>query len=497
MKRMTIVIIILLLAISYGYSETQADHWEKVRQMDELAERFKAETGFIGRIDRDNQRECLGYFRGNFPDVNFPNQADTLAMRQSCDAIFAKIFPYFGLDGIILTKTSIRYNKSGITTRYEQLVHGYGFEHPGEIIIGYSRDSDDVTISNGIIKINIPPVNVNYTFAQAVEIARQHYIHALGYPDTLSFEDPKNNVPQPHGSIIFRTIKNNGTKFVYDKGQYRLCHIFGISILDGIPSFRAAYIDAQTGEVFKISDDHIEFNSGVQGEVNSIVPVPTTSYADAKPAQADHWEKVRQLDQLAEKFKAETGFTGVIGSYPEQMKLGRFTGNFDDINMTNVRDSIAFRQVCIIVINKLLPYIGAENDQLMPGMIDIDTNQISTRYYQIVNGYKVESSGYLNIYYLFEEKRFGILDVTEEILPKTTKIFTIDEVNLIVLNDRKDGKHSLVMNKGLLFSRQGSEDFYLAYKVILCSDVNPILDDYIYWVHAETGKIMFSKKEEL
>jgi hypothetical protein len=115
-----------------------------------------------------------------------------------------------------------------------------------------------VTISNAIVYKSIPPVCVNYTFAEAIEIARQHYINVLEYPDTLSFEDPKRNDQAIFGTIIYKTIKYAGTKYVYDKGQYRLCHIFGISVPYGIAGYRAAYIDAQTGEIYKITDDSIE-----------------------------------------------------------------------------------------------------------------------------------------------------------------------------------------------------------------------------------------------
>lgn len=117
----------------------------------------------------------------------------------------------------------------------------------------------------------------------------------------------------------------------------------------------------------------------------------STIYASEDPTeQAEYLQKKQQLDLLAERFKAETGFEGEIETSFEQMKLSRFTGNFTDIDMTNVRDSVAFRQVCSNVIRKLLPFIGAKSEQLVPGKINVDSRQIDTRYHQIVNGYKVE-----------------------------------------------------------------------------------------------------------
>ena len=70
MKQITLIIIILLLAISSGFADgypaEDAEHWEKVRQLEQLADRFKAETGFTGTISHDLNRMCLGTYRGRF-----------------------------------------------------------------------------------------------------------------------------------------------------------------------------------------------------------------------------------------------------------------------------------------------------------------------------------------------------------------------------------------------------------------------------------------------
>ncbi len=261
MKIILLSICVMLLFIPglvFSESASIADHREKVSRLEALAEKFKAETGFTGQVERDNQRGCLYYIRGNFPNVSFADHADTLAIRQTFDAIIEKIIPYLGFEGLTLTKTRIGYNTTNTSTIYKQLVHGYSYEHTGEIIIGYSRDSDDLTISNGIISKHIPPVRVNYTFAQAIEITRQHYITVLGYPDTLSFEDTISNAKEDFGSIDLKKIRNNGTMYVYDNGEYRLCHILGVPDPYRAANGRGVYIDAQTGEVYKIVDGRIE-----------------------------------------------------------------------------------------------------------------------------------------------------------------------------------------------------------------------------------------------
>jgi len=212
-------------------------------------------------------------------------------------------------------------------------------------------------------------------------------------------------------------------------------------------------------------------------------------YASEDPSETTGYDQKKQeLDQLAQRFKADTGFKGEIESYPEQMRLARFTGNFDDINMTNVRDSVAFRQVCNSIINKLLPYIGAESEQLVPERINVDSNQIDTRFYQIVNGYKVESGGYLNIYYLFEQKRFGILNVTLDIPQQPVgKIITDEEAKSIVVTHHRNKFNvpkkvwGQFITIDLKYSNIGVTDYKLMYLVTL--------DDITYYVDANTGMI--------
>lgn len=223
-------------------------------------------------------------------------------------------------------------------------------------------------------------------------------------------------------------------------------------------------------------------------------------YASEDPTEiTEYLQKKQQLDQLAERFKAETGFKGDIETNFEHMKLSRFTGNFDDIDMTNVRDSVAFRQVCNTVISKLLPFIGAKSEQLTPERINIRPDYYAVVYKQMVNGYPIENGGALKITYLpsSNQRRFSILDESVDITEQSKGIIAAEEANRIVLHDGADRNHSAVSNNGLRYSCMGSSKHYLAYQVILKSDSNPILDDYIYWINALTGHIMFKRKERL
>ncbi len=139
-------------------------------------------------------------------------------------------------------------------------------------------------------------------------------------------------------------------------------------------------------------------------------------FGSENPADMDEMQRRSQeLKALSERFKADKGFEGVIETNTEVMKLSHFRGNFKDIDMTGVSDTLAFRQVCNKIISKLLPYIGAKENQLDAGKISISSTSTRTRYQQRVNGYPIEGNGYLNIFYDFDRNRFTILNVTVDI----------------------------------------------------------------------------------
>ena len=81
MKKAIVFLMLALLIVSAVYADARAkanERVEKARKLDRLAEKFKAETGFTGRVDRAYQRNCLSHFRGSFPGISFPDLADTL-----------------------------------------------------------------------------------------------------------------------------------------------------------------------------------------------------------------------------------------------------------------------------------------------------------------------------------------------------------------------------------------------------------------------------------
>ncbi|MFO7659549.1 MAG: hypothetical protein R6V77_01435, partial [Candidatus Cloacimonadaceae bacterium] len=52
-----------------GKSTEEAGRREKESQLEKVAERFKAETGFRGEIKYNSEKMRLGFFEGKFTDI--------------------------------------------------------------------------------------------------------------------------------------------------------------------------------------------------------------------------------------------------------------------------------------------------------------------------------------------------------------------------------------------------------------------------------------------
>lgn len=205
----------------------------------------------------------------------------------------------------------------------------------------------------------------------------------------------------------------------------------------------------------------------------------------------EYFRKTKELDKMANKFKAETGFQGSIEYGYEQMILGGFKGNFSDIHYTSDSDTIAFRQACEKVLNKILPYSKAIRSQLSISRIRNQWSLLSTYYYQQVNGYRVEGLGFVKISYDIERKRFHIGEGTVE-LPEgdVRAIITPEEAEQIVVRDMNDDKYQKAKVISVFISNMGSDAYYLAYLVNIGDSTNMFWGDYEYYVDAIKGTVM-------
>jgi hypothetical protein len=168
------------------------------------------------------------------------------------------------------------------------------------------------------------------------------------------------------------------------------------------------------------------------------------AYAYETPEDSDHWENVRQLNQLGERFKAETGFTGNMNYNYERMKLGSYEGKFADIPFSADADTSTFRQACERILDKILPYSYAKYSQLSMSRITRRTGYISTDYYQQVNGYRVEGLGFIVITYDAGRYRFSIGDNAVELPEEDTgPIIAPEEAEQIALRDKNDDRYRI------------------------------------------------------
>ncbi len=217
--------------------------------------------------------------------------------------------------------------------------------------------------------------------------------------------------------------------------------------------------------------------------------------ASEDPTETDHWEKVRQLDQLAERFKAETGFRGSIEHSTTTMRLHVYQGNFPGISFTADGDTTAFRQACEGIISKVLPNSRASSNQLSVSRISKSGRGYTTKYYQQVNGYRVEVAGYIKITFEDGRKYFAIGDNTVE-LPSSIEdtVISQEKAEQIALKDMNDSKYQKAKVKSVFLSNMGADAYYLAYFVCVSDDSNPLFGDYLYHINAFSGKVVMKQR---
>ena len=126
----------------------------------------------------------------------------------------------------------------------------------------------------------------------------------------------------------------------------------------------------------------------------------------------EYWRKTQELNQMAERFKAETGFVGDITFKHQDMKCATLTGTFCGIEVTALQDTTSMKQVFNQLVSRILQYISAREEELFMGKVVSNDLRTNVRFTQKVNGYDIEHGGYLNISYIKNLKRFTVIDNT-------------------------------------------------------------------------------------
>lgn len=206
------------------------EYERKTWELNQLAERFKAETGFVGEVGHSTNTMRLHTYRGNFSGIYFSSEGDTIAFRQACEMIVEKILPFSPANRMQLSMSRISKSVRGYTTDYIQQVDGYGVEGAGFIMI--TCDSGRKHFSIGDNTVELPDgVNVQISKEEAFQIARSEF--------EKSPLCNKDTPPWRHKSLIqFKSRKIGDVQLPY-RLKWQI-------VFPGI----VYYIDAETGEWF-------------------------------------------------------------------------------------------------------------------------------------------------------------------------------------------------------------------------------------------------------
>ncbi|PKN72087.1 MAG: hypothetical protein CVU50_08880 [Candidatus Cloacimonetes bacterium HGW-Cloacimonetes-3] len=233
MKTKAIVVVLLLMFIFivpvYG-EDTEAEQWEKVRQMEQLAERFKAETGFTGEsINIDNSGRIKSV-TGTFQGISVPVIPDTLVIRQAFTSIRNRITPF--VDAPIEQLQNNRVYRVGNfwTSSFEQVINGYKV-HNGRLSITYSLQRRTFNVANSTIIIPYSTLVSKLSYEDALGIFNSNVDNAFKLNDV------------PLSRLFASNVYCDVNKYKDDENpEYRLCWLIGVE--------KTMAIDAITGEIY-------------------------------------------------------------------------------------------------------------------------------------------------------------------------------------------------------------------------------------------------------
>jgi hypothetical protein len=179
MKKLTVLAIVCLLlssAIVASEYDSEADEIQrKTRALNELAERFKAETGFEGDITYNHQYMRFSRLYGTFNDIHLAAPCDTVLAGQAIDQIMLRFTPFtLAREGQLVLSRHIN-SRYMVTKVWKQLVNGYSV-HPGGIIsISYNIDTQEFIISDSSVDIPNTPIPINISKEDAKQIMLDEY----------------------------------------------------------------------------------------------------------------------------------------------------------------------------------------------------------------------------------------------------------------------------------------------------------------------------------
>ncbi|MCB5268307.1 MAG: hypothetical protein LHW46_09405 [Candidatus Cloacimonetes bacterium] len=247
-----VTMLLLLLCTAIFASEDAGDaaeHERKTQELNQLAERFKAETGFEGDITYNHQYMTFSNIIGNFKDIVVTSPQDTVSMRQIFDRVVAKVTPFISAREGQLIRGKTSSNVNGTRVRYEQIVNGYRIEGAGFLNVAYNYETKKITVTDATVSIPSEQIPINIGINQAVQIAIQHYDPNYNY-------DPGNELSNPRSKLVYFAIPDE-----IGSHQYRLCYMIAFWGL-------TVFVDPSSGEIIHTRSLIIEdYHCNVDGEV--------------------------------------------------------------------------------------------------------------------------------------------------------------------------------------------------------------------------------------
>jgi hypothetical protein len=186
---------------------------------------------------------------------------------------------------------------------------------------------------------------------------------------------------------------------------------------------------------------------------------------------AEHAHKTQELNQMAERFKAETGFEGYIGYNLQSMQLSTMSGSFIDIEVTAPQDTVIMRSVFDQVVSKVMPYISARDGQLKSGKVNSNMNGSGIIYWQKVNGYSIEGGGgSLRIHYSLATRQLSVNNGTVDISSDPISInLSLEQAISLVQDKVFDGTEVKPTNPRIAYVPIDNDDgqaYYLCYVLV-------------------------------
>jgi hypothetical protein len=213
----TILLLLLRTAIFASEDHFDAEEYErKTQELNQLAERFKAETGFEGDITFNHQYMKFSQLYGTFNDIHLTAPCDTVLAGQALDQIMLRFTPFtFAREGqLVLSRHE--HSRYMVTKIWKQVVNGYSV-HPGGIIsVSYNIDTQEFIINDATVDIPNTPIPINISKEDAKQIMINEYRKSddFNYRITGSSREP---------SIGYLNLSSDGTR-----SPYRLYWSMGI-----------------------------------------------------------------------------------------------------------------------------------------------------------------------------------------------------------------------------------------------------------------------------